>query len=172
MKAELNPHPSAPPRAIHEIEVTADIRRGPSLLTYRVTGAAPVIPSHAASVRTDGLWKTTCFELFVRPRNDGAYFEFNFSPSTRWAAYRFDGYREGMAELPLAAPLIEPIEDGIRVQVDLGSLPDGSWRIALSAVIEEQDGTKSYWALAHPPGKPDFHHEACFALELPAARQA
>jgi hypothetical protein len=23
--------------------------------------------------------------------------------------------------------------------------------------------------LAHPPGKPDFHHSDCFALELPAA---
>jgi hypothetical protein len=22
--------------------------------------------------------------------------------------------------------------------------------------------------LAHPPGKPDFHHSDCFALELPA----
>ncbi len=40
----------------------------------------------------------------------------------------------------------------------------------ISAVIEETDGTKSYWALAHPPGKPDFHHADCFALELePAA---
>jgi hypothetical protein len=40
--------------------------------------------------------------------------------------------------------------------------------IALSAVIEEKDGTKSYWALKHPPGKPDFHHRDCFALTLPA----
>jgi hypothetical protein len=34
--------------------------------------------------------------------------------------------------------------------------------------LEEQDGTKSYWALAHPPGdKPDFHDPACFAAHLP-----
>ena len=38
----------------------------------------------------------------------------------------------------------------------------------LTAVIEERDGTKSYWALNHPPdGPPDFHHPACFTLELP-----
>jgi hypothetical protein len=36
-------------------------------------------------------------------------------------------------------------------------------------VIEETNGRKSYWALAHPPGKPDFHHSDCFALGLPAA---
>ena len=42
--------------------------------------------------------------------------------------------------------------------------------MGLSAIIEETDGTKSYWALAHPPGEePDFHDPACFALELAAA---
>jgi hypothetical protein len=40
------------------------------------------------------------------------------------------------------------------------------WRVGLSAVIEDTSGRKSYWALAHPPGKPDFHHEDCFAHEL------
>ena len=46
---------------------------------------------------------------------------------------------------------------------------DAAWRLGLSAVIEETSGRKSYWALAHPPGKADFHHSDCFALELPAA---
>jgi hypothetical protein len=35
-------------------------------------------------------------------------------------------------------------------------------------VIEAIDGTLSYWALAHAPGSPDFHHLDCFALELAA----
>jgi hypothetical protein len=38
-------------------------------------------------------------------------------------------------------------------------------------VIEETNGNKSYWALAHPPGKADFHHADCFALEFPKAWQ-
>jgi hypothetical protein len=40
------------------------------------------------------------------------------------------------------------------------------WRLGLSALIEETSGRKSYWALAHPPGKPDFHHADCFAHEF------
>jgi hypothetical protein len=44
---------------------------------------------------------------------------------------------------------------------------DAIWHVGLSAVIEETNGRKSYWALCHPPGKPDFHHPDCFALELP-----
>ena len=44
-------------------------------------------------------------------------------------------------------------------------------RLALSAVLEADDGTLSYWALHHPPGSPDFHHANCFVLRLegPAA---
>jgi hypothetical protein len=42
-----------------------------------------------------------------------------------------------------------------------------SWRLGLSAVIEEKDGTKSYWALAHPnPDRPDFHLADCFTAKL------
>lgn len=55
------------------------------------------------------------------------------------------------------------------VYVDRDSWPRGAAKIGLSAVIEETDGTKSYWALAHPDGPPDFHDPACFVLELPAA---
>jgi hypothetical protein len=40
------------------------------------------------------------------------------------------------------------------------------WRLGLSAMLEDTQARKSYWALKHPPGKPDFHHADCFALEL------
>jgi hypothetical protein len=44
---------------------------------------------------------------------------------------------------------------------------DEKWRLGLAAILEEQDGTKSYWALAHPDAeKPDFHHPDCFAAQL------
>jgi hypothetical protein len=39
-------------------------------------------------------------------------------------------------------------------------------QLALSAVIEDDRGTLSYWALKHPSGKPDFHHPEAFALEV------
>jgi hypothetical protein len=46
------------------------------------------------------------------------------------------------------------------------------WHVGLSTIVEERNGRMSYWALVHPPGKPDFHHPDCFALQLPAARPA
>ncbi len=54
--------------------------------------------------------------------------------------------------------------------VDLGVLPavpvHAPLRLGLSAVIEDEDGERSYWALRHPPGQPDFHHAEAFALAL------
>ncbi len=40
----------------------------------------------------------------------------------------------------------------------------------LSAVIEDESGALSYWALKHARGKPDFHHADAFALTLPVIK--
>ena len=45
---------------------------------------------------SDELWQHTCFEAFVRASSGSEYYEFNFSPSTQWAVYRFTDYRNGM----------------------------------------------------------------------------
>jgi hypothetical protein len=44
--------------------------------------------------------------------------------------------------------------------------PHAPLRLALSTVVEDEHGRLSYWALRHPPGKPDFHHPDAFALDL------
>ena len=146
------------------------------ILNYLVNGHVDgvVLPKPADPLRTDGLWKTTCFEMFIRRPQHKNYIEFNASPSSQWAAYSFDDYRAGMAELPLeTAPEIgcDASESHFALEVTY-DLP-AEWagqplELGLSAVIEENDGTKSYWALAHPPGQPDFHHGDCFALQLAA----
>lgn len=125
-------------------------------------------------MRTDGLWRHTCFEAFIRPAGADAYFEFNLAPSGQWAAYRFSGYREGMAPLEIPAPRIawRNTDQGneLTAEVDLSSVPElagAVWDAALTAVIEGTDGRTGYWALAHPAGKPDFHDRTGFALSLP-----
>ena len=124
-----------------------------------------------AAERTDGLWRHTCFEVFV---GGDAYSEFNFSPSSQWAAYDFLSYRAGMkprelAEVPAIGCDASDTHLALEAEFSIGALKGD---LALSAVIEETDGTKSYWALAHPSGAPDFHHPACFAARLPAPNDA
>lgn len=204
----LMPHPDTPPGAVSNIFASLALETAGQWKVNFAVEAPPgqlLLPPAAKPQRTDGLWRTTCFELFVLDPETGAYLEFNMSPSGCWAAYAFDGYREGMRELPISSigittsdpaqfdlamrarflergmPEAEvealmqasrPAEPVAGPYVLIAFAEDESvafprdCRVGISAVIEKTDGTKSYWALAHPEGKPDFHHPACFAGTL------
>jgi hypothetical protein len=179
MRRPLTIHPDTVCPAIASIEV--DISRPrPDLLVldYRLIGDLGdlSLPPATTPRRADGLWRRTCFEAFVRAAPGQDYVEFNLSPSRAWAAYRFSGYRADMSVADgIAQPSIDVQSSGRRFELragfDLAGLPgwhsDAAWRLGVSAVIEAANGDTSYWALAHPPGKPDFHHPDGFAIELP-----
>ena len=181
MRQALRLHPDSRCTAATRIDVeVARPRPSNLLLHYFVTGKINDLrmPRATASARTDELWQHTCFEAFVRAPPSAAYCEFNFAPSMQWAAYRFDGYRDKMCEASVvSAPRIAVRSSGELYELQaslalagISGLPsDVIWRLGLSAVIEETSGLKSFWALAHPPGKADFHHADCFAYELAAA---
>ena len=181
MRQGLKLHPHS--RCIAATSVEVEVGRpspGNLVLRYFVTGNMSDLhmPPVASPTRTHELWQHTCFEAFVRAWPSTAYYEFNFAPSMQWAAYRFSGYRSGMCVASeIREPRIEVQSKAEFYQLQasleldrLSNLPsDTVWRLGLSAVIEETSGRKSYWALAHPPGKVDFHHSDCFAHQLPAA---
>jgi hypothetical protein len=181
MQRLLRPHPASPPSPVRKIRVdAARLPDGRISLTYMAQGDLRRIriPAERESARTDELWRSTCFEAFVRSPDAEAYVELNFSPSSEWAAYRFDGYRRGMRLAQIDMPVVKAMMAGnhlaVVASVALGPLPElipwETWEIGLSAVIEAEDGAVSHWALVHPPGAPDFHHRDCFAGDLaPAA---
>ena len=142
-------------------------------LDYGVVGAGDlIVPPLGAPARADGLWKTTCFELFLGQPGTH-YREFNFLPSGRWATYAFNAYREGGHDAPMSVPpVIAAAREGddFRASVALTSdLLHHATSAGLTAVIEEAGGHLSYWALAHAPGKPDFHARSCFTVAIGAA---
>lgn len=182
---QLTPHPaSAAPAGLSleagPLAAVPGAARGALVLQYRLHGdlAELLLPAPASPARRDELWRHTCFELFVAEPGSERYFEFNFSPSTEWAAYAFTGYREGMQPLPLStAPRIEcrasrqAVELTVTVaRPDLGRAPAAFVRVphamALTAVLEFTGGRMSYWSLAHPAGRPDFHHRDGFVATL------
>ena len=183
VRRTLKPHPDGPAGAAIHIEAKA--QRGPGgrlRLRYLVTGDAKAIlfPSPAPPGQADGLWHHTCFEAFVRAPAEAGYLELNFSPSGQWAAYRFSDYRIGIKPVDeLPPPEIEAHYEAGRYELAaaldlepaLGLLADLPWQLGLTAVIETSDGGKSWWAVEHPPGQPDFHHRDCFALELPPPKR-
>ncbi len=165
--------PHQPDAAVRSISVA--VRRADSTLNllYVLEGDLQRI-----RLRAEGgeLWQHTCFEAFIAAAAMPSYFEYNFSFSQRWKAYRFSSYRQGE---PLDDPSLAPrlrvhsAEDRVELEaaLDLGKLGlQQAGKIGLSAVVEGTDGGLSYWALRHPPGKPDFHHPDAFALDLDAVR--
>lgn len=178
MQFNLVPHPSTPPAGLEfklwaNVDYAASLGAAATLNIWFGIGAPAsrfVIPEAAEPERADELWRTTCFEAFLGQSGRTAYREWNFAPSGQWAAYDFSDYREGMTEADTADPPYVRMEDnftwwtlGATIAVDAAS----RWDLSLSAVIEEKDGTKSYWALAHTADKPDFHARDCFVAKLP-----
>lgn len=171
-------HPQSGESPALEISIDAARDGAKLILLYAVRGdvAAVALPKQAEPARAHALWQHTCFEAFVRSAQSAAYWEFNFSPSREWAAWRFDGYRDGMAAEPgVADPHIEVQVKDSELQLsatlnlsDVAGLSSSDhWHTGISAVIESEKGGKSYWALAHPDGNPDFHHRDGFVLMLP-----
>ena len=166
--AVLQPHPDTGETPATGIEVHVE-RDGVLLwLRFVVQGDVERVawPVAVDQGRADDLWRHTCFEAFVA--TDDGYVEYNLSPSNRWASYRFNGPRAGMRAAEVGAT-VEGLDAGLNM-VALEAriaLPSGARRLGLSAVIETTEGEMSYWALAHPSAKPDFHHPDSFVLDLP-----
>src|SRR3954453_7627462 len=159
MQLNLVPHPSTPP-ADPAFKVWVNVEHSAAFGVTATTniwfgiGASAsrfIIPPSVDPKRAADLWQTTCFEAFLRVPGTESYREWNFAPSGEWAAYDFAAYREDRTNSDVATPYIR-VEDnftwwafGATISVEA----NGVWEFGLSAVLEETDGTKSYWALTH-----------------------
>jgi hypothetical protein len=135
---------------------------------FRLDGRGPaiILPPPATPDRRDNLWQTTCFEIFWQPLGGTYYREFNLSPSGQWAAYDFDSFRDGMRDAPVDAIVIacSHDENGLVLKASIGAELPAPAQVALNAIVEHPDGGMQFWALAFPPGRPEFHSEANRAL--------
>ena len=180
--AMLAPHPGTRSRAVRAVRASVGrVSSGKLALSYALEGdlARVRVPPPRPPRIAERLWAHTCCEVFVAHAGERAYYELNLAPSGEWAAYAFTRYREGAL---LAGEDLDPgiavrsSADGLALDavVDLARLAPTLARarlaLALAAVVEDDAGALSYWALKHPPGKPDFHHPDAFALELDEVR--
>ena len=166
-------HSGADTTAVENIEVALQpLPEGRLCLRYALTGNLTRIrlPKPQAPAAVDGLWEHTCFEAFIAVAGDADYREFNFSPSGQWAAYAFSNYRVRSAWTAGQTPTIDVTQaDGfLLLEAVIADLPINMtgkpFQLGLTAVIESNDGSRSYWALHHPKARPDFHHRAGFIL--------
>jgi hypothetical protein len=175
---ELTAHPGnadpAPDRIVVETDWSATTRR--LALRYRFLGRVgrTRLPGPVPPGRADGLWRRSCCEAFIGRTGASGYWEFNFSPSGEWAAYSFSGRRSGMSPLGgLDAPAIRLSRGGDEVVLEAGldlspRLPAGPAQLllGLAVVVQDDQDRRSFWALRHAPGQPDFHDPSSFLLHL------
>ena len=172
---ELAPHPDSAPGPVRR--VTAEARRSPEgglALAYAIEGdmARVLVPASRPARIGYKLWRHTCCEAFIARPGDARYHEFNFSPSGEWTAYGFSAYRQGaVLDDEALNPQVSAQRSDERLEVsalvDPGRLAvTGRLAVGLAVIVEQRDGGLSYWALAHAPGRADFHHRDTFALEL------
>ncbi|MEZ5919965.1 MAG: DOMON-like domain-containing protein [Parvularculaceae bacterium] len=169
----LSPHPASTGAAGLELEASVAFDGDRLKVAYRLRGSIADVrlPAGVSGRRRDGLWRTTCFEAFLQPTGDDAYFEFNFATAGEWAAYSFTATREGMAPLETSSPAIriERADDCLMLEASFPPPAGAAFNVGLAAVIESADGEISWWALAHPSEKPDFHHPDSFLYDLTRA---
>ncbi len=166
-------HPDTPDACVRGIRVVAECEADGGLsLRYRLDGALDGLRIPAGGLPLERLWAHTCFELFVQGEGGEVYREFNFSPGGQWTHFDFSAYRARIESPALPAAQLGWQRSGgvltLDVRLPAASLPAGALRLGITAVVEHADGSHCYWALGHPPGKPDFHHRDGFALALPA----
>jgi hypothetical protein len=178
MQLNLVSHPATPP-SDPTFKVWANVEHAGALGVIASTNiwfgiGAPasrfLVPQSEEPGRAEELWKTTCFEAFLRVHGADGYREWNFAPSGQWAAYDFSGYRADMMQGEALSPPYIRIEDNFTwwsLGASIAVPAETRWQLGLSCVLEEANGTKSYWALAHPSEKPDFHAAGCFTAHLP-----
>jgi len=182
----LTAHTRDGPGPVRALTVSGALHRsGVLALEFAVTADLRELrfaPSSCHARRSDELWRQTCFELFAARDDEPGYCEFNFTPSGEWAAYAFEGYRQARRDatqdridVSTQAAADGPLRLRARMnlatalELDAEVLARERWRLNCSAIIEDNAGALSYWAVYHPGAQPDFHDRAGFAIALGAA---
>jgi len=129
--------------------------------------------SLVAPERRDLLWQNTCFEVFLSSGKSAQdpYFEINAAPQGDWNIYSLQAYRQNLTVFQQGQITVQsemsPSKDQARVSVTLNaSFSSAPHFVGLTAVLQFQDGSLSYWALHHPHSEADFHDKRGFIVSL------
>lgn len=171
-----------------DLTLTGTIARHANRLTLHYTlngnlAQVKIPPAADPPTRTLALWEHTCFEFFLGEPGCNRYWEFNLSPSGHWNVYRLEGYRQSLQEeleftgLPFTVqhffPPASPQTLALQIDLDITPIlpPSAHVEVAITAVIQQQNGHISYWALTHCAPEADFHQRQSFEIALHGSQQ-
>ena len=163
-KIPLQCHSASHCNAVNSVHVTMNREASSLQLHYEIAGdiEALKIPVPLQSLRYDELWRHTCAEMFIALPGTTLYGEYNFSPSSRWAAYEFAAYRQDRRQLLCDNPIMTLVTGQNKLMLAMNLvLPEPyafrALQMGLCMVIEDNNEQCSYWALQHDGPRADFH---------------
>lgn len=120
----------------------------------------------ASPKKVEGLWNSTCFEIFIKSKASSHYIEWNFAPSSEWWTMDFSDYRLRLNNDSNFAPQNVLWERSHKVLTCELTIPipaefTNALSLGISSILETGQ-EKSHWALAHKGEKPDFHDARSF----------
>jgi hypothetical protein len=123
--------------------------------------------------RRDGIWQSTCMELFISTPSMQRYWEYNFCPSGDWNIYQLSDYRTNLqADANCRQPSITQrtqsggYELAVITQLPAALVDQQELILAITAGVEQRNGQCSYWAMHHGGSEADFHRRDGFQLRL------
>jgi hypothetical protein len=137
------------------------LRSGAASLRWPIMALPPA--------RRDGLWQSTCLEVFIAAQGHSAYWEVNLAPNGDWNVYALSGYRENLrpvVEISSLPYLLRRSDTELQMefQLDLSRWisPTQPLEVSLTAVLDHPGYGLSYWAWQHSGEQPDFHRRDSF----------
>ena len=153
-----------------DIKIQASFKIDDKILTleFTVTGEIKnyIFNEPCEQTRADGLWKQTCFELFIAHNTIPAYYELNISSSTTWNFYRFSDYKTAMQEEKnLSEPFIHisKMQDRYRLSFEFyfyEKLIEKELIFNLAVILLDTKGVRYFYSINRKEENVDFHDKA------------
>jgi hypothetical protein len=151
-------------RKVDDFKLMASMNQGAKLwsVSFKLVESSirPNYPEQSPEpTYKEGLWESTCLEVFEFDEKSTSYVEWNFSPSQDWAFFAFSEYRKKNKKFEARSPLSWSwSHESKQRNLDL-KLPRcfEESTLQLTGVIDWGAKGIDYFALKHPTAKPDFH---------------
>jgi len=165
MKHQLTPYKQS-----SNIKIISTLEQNKNLLhlTFKLSGDLEnyKLPKTKKEERKNELWKESCFELFLATEEEEAYYEFNFSSTLAWNAYRLEHYRaepKTIDEVELVKFEMKQTKETFFIEIilDVQTLKFDTYNLA-TILLNKQD-KREFWSLKAKGDTPDFHSRLEFA---------
>ena len=152
------------------VEASLEIEDKNFKLEYQVKGEVNnyIFSKPSREKRANELWRATCFELFLAPKESLNYWELNLSPSKAWNFYAFDNYKLCMREEKnISLPIIHISQKKNNYSLSLKFNFDRELKEAdfnLAVILLDREKNRHFYSINRKENGVDFHDRGYWSI--------